>query len=427
MRQEGRLELVKESLRLLVRELDEGDAIGVVAFSTQAWNVLESTSAAERERILDAVATLQPTNNTNVGAGLELGFAMAARHRLEGGSNRVILLSDGVANTGVVDPEGMLARVRSEREKGIFMTVVGVGMGNHNDALLEQLADRGNGQCFYVDRIDEARKVFVERLTGTLETIAKDVKVQVEFDPERVLRWRLLGYENRDVADAAFRDNTVDAGEVGAGHEVTALYELKLRPEGSDGTEAKGTEAEGAAAKGKGTEAKVDGRVATVRVRYLTVDHGEAIEHEKPILRSEIRARVEDAAATFILSVCAAELAEVLRGSYWARGGSLEHVSALLEAALERPLGEGGPRLGEDPDVVELAALVQKADALVRQRDAQADELARAVDAVKENHYLRARIEEELRLGAETRRGELEEIERQNRELRRRLESLLER
>ncbi|MBI4601029.1 MAG: von Willebrand factor type A domain-containing protein, partial [Planctomycetes bacterium] len=229
MRRENRLELAKDALRLLVNELDEGDSIGIVAFDREARTILEPTAASEKERILDAIGTLLPRQNTNVAAGLELGYRMANARLLKDGTNRVILISDGVANTGVTDPDAMLERVRAERERGIYLTSVGVGMGNLNDALLERLADRGNGQCVYVDRLEEARKAFVEGLTGTLEAIAKDVKIQVELDPKQVLRYRLLGYENRDVADSAFRDNKVDAGEVGAGHEVTALYELKLR------------------------------------------------------------------------------------------------------------------------------------------------------------------------------------------------------
>ncbi|MBN1444344.1 MAG: von Willebrand factor type A domain-containing protein, partial [Planctomycetes bacterium] len=364
MRQESRLELVKEALRLLVAELDEGDTIGIVAFSREARKVLDPVPASEKERILDAIATLQPQQNTNVDAGLQMGFAMAAEHRIAGGSNRVILLSDGVANTGVTDIQQMIERIQRLRGEGIYLTCVGVGMGNHHDERLEQLADRGNGQCVYVDRIEEARKVFVENLTGTLETIARDVKIQVDFDPEKVIRYRLLGYENRDIADHLFRDNKVDAGEVGAGHEVTALYELKLRPD-SEGT------------------------VATVRLRYLTVDHGEAVELEHTVDAASAIGEFDKAPVRLRLAACVAELAEVLRDSYWARDGQLDRVAALTEELLS----EDGGALASEKDAVELVALMKKADVLVRERRARTDEQAQIVDAIKENVYLRARLE----------------------------------
>lgn len=399
MRRENRLELVKDALRLLVKELDEGDTIGIVAFDSEARTILEAAPASEKERILDAISSLEPRHNTNVAAGLQMGYQMAGAHILKDGSNRVILLSDGVANTGITDPNVMLEQIRKERERGVYLTCVGVGMGNLNDTLLEQLADRGNGHCVYVDRLEEARKVFVENLTGTLETIAKDVKIQVEFDPAKVIRYRLLGYENRAIADAAFRDNTVDAGEVGAGHEVTALYELKARPEG------------------EGKTAEAESKLATIRVRYLTVDHGEAVEFARPVTSRDSKGAFADVSPHFQLTACVAELAEVLRDSYWARGSSLDRVASMVETLL--------PKLDGDQDAVELVALLKKADALVRQRDAAADEVSRTVDAIKDNHYLQSRIEYELERRRETNHSQLEEIIRRNNELRSRLEEIL--
>src|SRR5688500_4192831 len=153
---------------------------------------------------------------------------MARRAHRPGTIHRLVLCSDGVANVGATGPESILARVRTEADRGIQLTTIGFGMGNYNDVLMEQLADRGDGNHYYVDGIDEAPRGHLENLTGTLQTIARDAKVQVEFDSTRVLRYRLLGFENRDVADHDFRNDRVDAGEIGAGHEVTALYEVKL-------------------------------------------------------------------------------------------------------------------------------------------------------------------------------------------------------
>ena len=405
MRQGGRLELVKDALRLLVAALDEGDSIAIVAFDRESRLVLEPADAAEKERILSAIATLQPNSNTNLDAGLTLGYRVAASALRADTSNRVILLSDGVANTGHTEQVRILANVENERQRGIFLTTVGVGMDNHNDQLLEQLADRGNGQCVYVDRIDEARRVFVENLTGTLETVAKDVKIQVEFDPERVLRYRQLGYENRAVADADFRNNAVDAGEVGAGHEVTALYEVRLA---ADLTTAPA-----------GDASTGDRPIATVRVRYLTVDHGEAVETDSKLLREHLGARFDDASAPLRLHACVAELAEVLRDSFWSRGSSLAKVADRVQGLLETQA------IAARDDLTELVALMRRADALVGERDLARDQVAMVVDALKENRLLRARVEDAEQRDADETRRYLDDVRAQNDELRRRLERLL--
>ncbi len=402
MRQGGRLELVKDALGLLVDELDEGDRIGIVAFDSTSRVILEPVPGSRKELVVDAINTLVPAHSTNLDAGMTLGYRMAESAFRETASNRVILLSDGVANTGATDQVTILSNVSSQRAKGIYLTTVGVGMDNHNDALLEQLADRGNGSCVYVDRIEEARKVFVENLTGTLETVARDAKIQVEFNDDEVLRYRRLGYENRVLADRDFRDDTVDAGEAGAGQEVTALYEIKLRrPDDKAG---------------------VTGRVdplATVRVRYLTVEHGEAVEVEKKIEHGSLRDSFDDATPGFQLATYVAEFAEILRDSYWARGSDLTRVADGVETLLS------SGKITPSDDVTELVALMKHADALVEQRQAARNDVAMVVDALKENRHLRAQIQEVRGRGVEDTRRYLEELRTQNGELRRRLEELL--
>lgn len=229
MARDDRLELVKDSLRKLVKSLGRGDSIAVVAFGNDARVVLTPTPATDERTILAAIDELQPDGSTNLEAGLRLGYGLA-RETLPGdGIDRVILASDGVANVGLTDAKGILGQIREDASSGIELISIGVGMGNYNDALLEQLADQGDGFYAYVNDLAEARRLFSQDLTSTLQTVALDAKVQVEFDPAVVATYRLIGYENRAVADGSFRDPGVDAGAIGAGHAVTALYAIDLR------------------------------------------------------------------------------------------------------------------------------------------------------------------------------------------------------
>ena len=230
MAREDRLELVKDSLRKLVRGLGRGDSIAVVTFGDDARVVLPPTRATDEEPILSAIDELQPGGSTNLEAGLAARLRARPRDPARAtASTGSILASDGVANVGLTDADGILRRIRDDAAAGIELVSVGVGMGNYNDALLEQLADQGDGFYAYVNDRAEARRLFTEDLTGTLQTVALDAKVQVEFDPDVVASYRLIGYENRAIADRDFRDPRVDAGAIGAGHAVTALYDLSLR------------------------------------------------------------------------------------------------------------------------------------------------------------------------------------------------------
>jgi Ca-activated chloride channel homolog len=229
MERDGRLELVKDSLRKLVHGLGRGDSIAVVTFGNDARVVLPPTRATDEDRILSAIDELQPGGSTNLEAGLALGYQLARETLLGDGIDRIILASDGVANVGLTDARSILGQIRDDAAAGIELVSVGVGMGNYNDTLLEQLADQGDGFYAYVNDLAEARRLFTEDLVSTLQTVALDAKVQVEFDPDVVASYRLIGYENRAIADGDFRDPRVDAGAIGAGHAVTALYDLTLR------------------------------------------------------------------------------------------------------------------------------------------------------------------------------------------------------
>lgn len=326
-----RLGLVLRSLEMLVESLRPEDKVGIVAYGSHAYVVLEMTPVAQRDAILRAIRTLAVEGATNAEAGLVLGYEMAARNLDPAAVNRVILCSDGVANVGATGPESIQRRIRGYTEEGIYLTTVGFGMGSYNDVLMERLANDGDGFYAYVDDIQEAERVFVHRLPSTLQVIAKDAKIQVEFNPSVVARYRLLGYENRAVADEDFRNDAVDAGEIGVGHSVTALYEVRF--------------VEGAAERQP---------ALTARVRYEDPDSGEVTEISQALAKADFAASFEAAAPHFQLTTVVAYYAEVLRNSYWAKDANL------TLAQVNRDVTRVA-RLLEDPDVVEFAQLAARA------------------------------------------------------------------
>jgi Ca-activated chloride channel family protein len=340
MDMENRLGLVKRALALLVDELDEGDSVGIVVYGSDAHTVLEPTYATENgaRTILRAIGRLRPEGSTNAQAGLELGYEMAARHFDRGKINRVILCSDGVANNGITSADGIHDTIRRQAETGVAITTVGFGMGNYNDVLMERLADVGNGNYAYVDRMEEARRIFVEELTGTLQVIAKDVKVQIQFDKAKVSRYRLLGFENRMLENEDFDNDAVDGGEIGAGHTVTALYEVKFR---------------------KGVE--FVGRFATVRIRHESPDGKASNRIEREVPFAVVTGDYGSATPPAQLSMVVSLFAEKLRGSYWVRHVSYDDVLALWNGLPSS--------LRHHEQVEELHRLVIKAQDLDRRGD----------------------------------------------------------
>jgi len=226
MAQPNKLPLLQASLGLLVDELDDRDRVAIVVYAGASGLVLPSTPGSSRGEIRAALARLSAGGSTNGGEGLRLAYETARQNFVRGGTNRVILATDGDFNVGVTSQAELLSLIEEDARRGIFLTALGFGMGNYKDSTLEMLADKGNGNYAYIDDLREARKVLVEELTGTLVTIAKDVKVQVEFNPAEVGAYRLIGYENRMLRKEDFNDDRKDAGEIGAGHTVTALYEI---------------------------------------------------------------------------------------------------------------------------------------------------------------------------------------------------------
>jgi len=331
MAQGDRLEMLKEALGVLVSELHPDDEVGIVVFNRWYEVVRDLRPVGNGEKLWAAIQSIHPAGSTNVGEGLHEGYKMMRRWGKDGWIHRIILCSDGVANVDRTGFAEILEHVRAGSDD-ITLSTVGIGMGNYNDTFLEQLANAGEGQYAYIDRLDEAVRFFHDDLVGTLQLIARDAKAQIAFDPQQVERYRLLGYENRDVADDDFRDNRVDAGEVGAGHEVTAIYELKLR------SNCHST------------------HLADIRLRYQQAHNDFMVELEETIERSDLCEVFGEAPEDLVLDACVAEFAEILRGSYWAKSNT--------PAAVLDQLYRLSALTVQKPEVAEFIHLVEKASAL---------------------------------------------------------------
>jgi Ca-activated chloride channel family protein len=226
MSDENKLPLLKSAFKLLVNQLREKDKVSIVVYAGAAGVVLEPTSGGDKVKIMSALNNLEAVGSTAGGEGIEVAYKLAEKHFNKNGNNRVILATDGDFNVGLSNDKEMEDLITEKRKSGVFLSVLGFGMGNYKDSKLEILADKGNGNHGYIDTMQEAQKLFGKEFGGTLFTIAKDVKLQVEFNPAKVKSYRLIGYENRLLADEDFIDDTKDAGELGSGHKVTALYEI---------------------------------------------------------------------------------------------------------------------------------------------------------------------------------------------------------
>ena len=332
MDREDRLETVKEALAILVEQLRPDDTVGIVVYGSRGQVILEPTPVEDSGRIQRAIARLRPDGSTNAEEGLVLAYEMASEMHTAGIINRVILASDGVANVGDTGSDSILESIREHAAAGIQLVTVGFGMGNYNDVLMEHLADDGDGFYAYVDDLEEAERLFVHGLTGTLFTIASEARVQVEFDADTVERWRLIGFENRAIDDDDFRDDTVDAGEIGAGHHVTALYEVRVA-----------------------ADAASDARLGTVHLRWLEPGATEGTEMSAEFLASDLAASFEEASPRFQLAASVATYAEVLRDSYWAQHLTLDDVAPHAERLAD---------LLDDADVTEWRDLVVTAATL---------------------------------------------------------------
>jgi Ca-activated chloride channel family protein len=353
MQDENKLPLVREGLRMLVNQLGENDRVAIVVYAGASGLVLPSTSATNKQLILSSIDNLQAGGSTNGGAGIELAYKVAVENFIKGGANRVILCTDGDFNVGVTSRDELVRLVEEKAKANVFATILGFGMGNLKDSTLEQLADKGNGQYGYIDSLGEARKQFVDQLSGTLVTIAKDVKIQLEFNPAKVAGYRLIGYENRVMANQDFRNDAKDAGEIGAGHSVTALYEII--PAGQQVPQA----GEAQTLKYQVTttvkpEAATSNEWLTLRLRHKAPEGDKATEQE--FTATDAGARFGEASIDFRWSASVAAFGMVLRDSPYNGMSTLPMVKELAEAA------KGTDAAGYRAEFVDL---VKKAEGLL--------------------------------------------------------------
>jgi len=331
MSDENKLPLLKKAMKLLVQQLRLDDQVAVVTYSNEATLLLPSTPCTDKAAILDAVDGLKAEGSTNWSEGAELAYRIASENFLQGGINRVILATDGDFNVGVTDEGGIVRLVEEKAKSGVFLTALGFGTGNYKDANLEAIAGRGNGNAAYIDDFDEAKKVLVEGLAGTLHTVAKDVKVQVEFNPVRVLAYRLIGYENRILAKEDFNDEGVDAGDVGAGQTVTALYEIV--PVGGEAV-LPNVDALRYQEERKASFEAHGGESLFLKIRYKEPDGSVSKSLCFPV--TDFGNTIDQASADFRFACAAASFGLLLRGSKHKGSATFENVRALAVRSLGR-------------------------------------------------------------------------------------------
>ncbi|MBK8901528.1 MAG: von Willebrand factor type A domain-containing protein [Anaerolineaceae bacterium] len=306
MAQENRLGLVKQSLEILVDRMRADDTIAIVVYGSDARVVLTPTNGSDRRTIMRAINSLETEGSTNLEAGLLLGYQMANLAYKSEGINRVILASDGVANVGNTSADGIAAQIRGYADSGIQLTTIGFGLGNYNDVMMEQLADQGDGNYGYIDTLQEAETLFVDNIMSTLQVIGLDAKIQVEFDRNVVQQYRLIGYENRAIADEDFRNDTIDAAEFGAGHTAAAIYAVQLVP-------------------------GAQGRIATVNLRWQDPDTRVVKEINGVFTTENLSRSFDEAPLHYQLAVVVSQYAELLRNSYWVEGVNMRDLQIRAE------------------------------------------------------------------------------------------------
>ena len=323
MRSDDKIGLVKKTLKMLTEELEDGDTVAIATYAGSTEVVLAPTSIGHRAEILRSLDRMTAGGSTAMDSGIDIAYRLADKAYVPGAVNRVIVCSDGDANVGRTSHEQISKQIRGYAEKGVTLTTLGFGTGNYKDTMMERLANDGDGNYFYLDGEAEARRIFVDKLNGTMEVVAKDVKIQVDWDPEAVIGYRLVGYENRDIADRDFRNDKVDAGEIGAGHQVTAVYEVMLRDE-------------------------LPGQLAAVRIRNKAPGpDSPAVERSYGLSTDSLKDRFEEGSDQYRIAVAAASFAEILRGSPHMAEVTLRDVERVARNAQR-------PEYREDGELVQL-------------------------------------------------------------------------
>lgn len=330
MRAPNKLELLKTSLKLLSRQLRSEDRISIVVYAGASGVVLEPVAGDATAKIMPALDALTAGGSTNGAAGIRLAYAMAEQAYIRNGINRVILATDGDFNVGTVNFEALKDLIEQKREAGISLTTLGFGTGNYNDQLMEQLADAGNGNYGYIDDLKEAQKVLVDELSSTMHTIAKDVKIQIEFNPNVVAEYRLIGYENRILKREDFNNDKVDAGEIGAGHTVTALYEIVLQ-----GSSARHLEPSRYSPQTTGTYKHSD-ELAFVRMRYKLPGGENSTPTEWSLMKDDMMTTIAATSDNFRFSAAVAAFGQLLRGGIYTGDMAYADVVELAQDARGR-------------------------------------------------------------------------------------------
>lgn len=340
-----RLPLLKSALKLLVNQLRMQDTVSLVTYASGTQVVLEPTSGSHKAKIIAALDNFQAGGSTAGAAGITLAYRMAEQGYIKGGINRILLATDGDFNVGVTNFEALKNMAEEKRKGGVSLSTLGFGVGNYNEKLMEQLADAGNGNYSYIDTLNEGQKVLVDEMTSTLATIAKDVKIQIEFNPEVVSEYRLVGYENRMLKREDFNNDKVDAGEVGAGHTVTAIYELTLKGNAASVAPLRyGNE--------KVAAKNATGELAFLRLRYKEPEGDVSKLAEWPLQRQDIKSSLNQASAEFRFAAAVAAFGQQLRGGK--HSGNMSYAEIARLAAESRGTDTFGYR-GEFLRLVNLA------------------------------------------------------------------------
>lgn len=326
-----RLDLVKSSLKLLVNNLRKKDRVAIVVYASSTGEVLPSTSGENKQKIKEALNNLSAGGSTAGGAGIQLAYKIAKQNFIKGGNNRIILCTDGDFNVGVSSNEGLQRLIENERKTGVFLSILGYGMGNYKDSKMQTLAQAGNGNHAYIDNLQEANKVLVNEFGATMYTVAKDVKLQIEFNPNRVQAYRLVGYETRMLNKEDFNDDTKDAGEMGAGHTVTAFYEVvpvgvKMNMQGNVDPLKYQTEAKNPIQKRLGESMHPD--LLTVKLRYKQPNGSTSKKIEVPLIDSNTNEVSDD----FRFAAAVAMFGQVMKGSEYKGEGTFDKAIELAQS-----------------------------------------------------------------------------------------------